>query len=188
MSPEPLPKADPMAVFQRIWYRLALLFFATWLAVFWFVMGPGNPWYAVAVVWGTCSLEPAIPPAFMQRVPRQWLRVPAGERALHRIAGVEVFGRLLDVSRWNRLIEPMRGFSGKRSGLQSLEQHARFGAIAHGICFAIHVLLAVAALFGKRPWSGAIWMLAPGIIVHLYPVLLQRSMMLRLQPLLNHQR
>lgn len=186
MSPAPPPKANPMAVFQSVWYRLALLFFAAYLTGFWFIMGPGNPWYSVAVAWGTCSIEPAIPPSLMRRVPRQWLRVPAGERVLHRIAGIGVFGWLLDVSRWNRLIRPMRGFTGKRSGLQSLEEHARFGAIAHGICFAIHVLLAVLALFGKRPGSAALWMLAPGVILHLYPVLLQRSMMLRLQPLLNH--
>jgi len=185
MSPEPPPKANPMAVFQTVWYRLGLLFLVAYLALFWFVMGPGNPWYALAVVWGTCSLGPAIPASLMRRVPRQWLRVPAGERVLHRIAGVGVFGWLLHVSRWNRFIEPMRRFTGKRSGLQSLEQHARFGAIAHGICFAIHMLLAVLALFGRRPWTAALWMLAPGVLVHLYPVLLQRSMLLRLQPLLD---
>jgi hypothetical protein len=174
-----------MAVFQRAWYRLALLLFAVYLTVLWFVMGPGNPWYAISVAWGTCSLEPAITATFMRRVPRQWLRVPAGERILHRIAGIGVFGWLLDVSRWNRLIKPMRGFSGKKSGLQSLEEHARFGAIAHSICFAIHVLLAILALTGKRPWSAALWMLALGVVLHLYPVLLQRSMLLRLQPLLD---
>jgi len=43
----------------------------------------------------------------------------------------------------------------------SLAQHARAGAIAHGICFAIHV-------------------------VYFYPVLLQRSILLRLQPLLDN--
>jgi Glycosyl-4,4'-diaponeurosporenoate acyltransferase len=111
--------------------------------------------------------------------------VPAGERVLHRIVGVGIFGWLLNVSGWNHLIEPMRGFSGKRAGLLSLEQHARAGAIAHGICFAIHVILAVLALFSRHPWSAALWMLVPGVIVHLYPVLLQRSIMLRIQPLLD---
>ncbi|HEY2351667.1 MAG TPA: hypothetical protein VGH83_04100, partial [Candidatus Acidoferrum sp.] len=90
----------------------------------------------------------------MRRVPRQWFRVPTGERVLHRIVGVGIFDWLLDVSGWNRLIRRMRGFSGK-AGLLSLEQQARAGAIAHGICFAIHVLLAVLALFSRHPWSGA---------------------------------
>ena len=61
----------------------------------------------------------------------------------------------------------------------------RFTASAHGTGFAIHVVLAVLALFTKRPWSAALWMLLPGVVVHLYPVLLQRSIMLRLQPLLD---
>ena len=55
---------------------------------------------------------------------------------------------------------------------------------AHGACFAIHVLLAAAALFTGHLW-GALWILLPGVVVHLYPVLLQRSIMLRLQPLLD---
>jgi hypothetical protein len=100
--------------------------------------------------------------------------------------GVGVFGWLLDVSGWNRhVLEPLRGFSGKRAGLLSLEQSLRGAAVSHGICFAIHVLLALLALFSRHPWSAALWMLLPGAVVHLYPVLLQRSIMLRLQPLLD---
>ena len=188
MSGEPSPKANPMdAVFQSVWYRLILLFFAVYLTVFWFVLGPSSPWYAVMVVWGTCSLVPAVPaPAVVRRVPRPWFRVPAGERVLHRVVGVGVFAWLLDVSGWNRhVLEPLRGFSGKRARLLSLEQSARAGAVSHGTCFAIHVLLAALALFSRHPWSGALWMLLPGVVVHLYPVLLQRSIMLRLQPLLD---
>ena len=145
----------------------------------------------VGVVGATFTLGPAVAAPVMRRVPRQWFRVPAGERVLHRILGVGIFGWLLDVSGWNRLVaEPMRGFSGKRAGLPSLEQGVRANVSAHGICFAIHVLLAVLALFSRHPfsrqaWSGALWMLLPGVVVHLYPVLLQRSMMLRLQPLLD---
>ena len=186
MGAKPSPKANPMAAFQSAWYRLALLFFATYLTVFWFVAGPGNPWYALMVLWGTCSLVAAVPDAVTRRVPRQWFRVPAGERVLHRIAGVGIFGWLLHVSGWNRRVpEPLRGFSGKRAGVASLEQAARAGAIGHGICFAIHAILAVLALFSRHPLRGALWMLLPGVVVHLYPVLLQRSLMLRLQPLLD---
>ena len=184
-----------MDAFQSVWYRLGLLFFAVYLTVLWFVLGPGNPhvsggtpaWpYAVSVLWGTMSLAPAVPPSIMRRVPRQWFRVHTGERILHRIVGVGIFSWLLDVSGWNRhVLEPLRGFSGKRADLLSLEQSARASAIAHGICFAIHVLLAVLALFSSHPRRSALWMLLPGVVVHLYPVLLQRSIMLRLQPLLD---
>jgi hypothetical protein len=175
-----------MGAFQSVWYRLALLFYALYLAVFWFVLGPSNPWYALMVVWGTCSLVAAVPAPVMRHVPRQWFRVPARERVIHRILGVGIFGWLLDVSGWNRHVPgPIRGFSGKRAGLPSLEQSVRSSVIGHGTCFAIHVLLAVLALFSRHPWSGALWMLLPGVVVHLYPVLVQRSIMLRLQPLLD---
>ena len=148
--------------------------------------GRDNPWYAVGVVGGTFALGPAVAAPVMRRVPRQWFRVPTGERGLHRILGVGILGWLLDVSGWTRKVaEPMRGFSGKRAGLPSLEQGVRGNVSAHGACFAIHVLLAVLALFSRRPWSAALWMLLPGVVVHLYPVLLQRSIMLRLQPLLD---
>ena len=196
MSAKPSPKAKVFDVlFQSPWFRLGyLLFWAIYIAVFWFLLGPASkvagvttPLYAVSVAWGTCALGVAVPgPAVMQRVPRQWFRVPVGERVLHRFVGVGAFGWLLDVSGWNRhVLEPQRGFSGKKAGLLSLEQSVRAAAVAHGTCFAIHVLLATLALFSRHPWSAALWMLLPGVVVHLYPVLLQRSIMLRLQPLLD---
>ncbi|HEY1463350.1 MAG TPA: hypothetical protein VGF44_08025 [Terriglobales bacterium] len=181
--------------FQSIWFRLIyLLFLAIYISVLWFVLGPASkvawattPWYAVSVACGTFGLVIAVPTApVLRAVPRQWFRVPSVERILHRIVGVGIFGWLLDVSGWNRrVLEPLRGFSGKRVGLLSLEQSLRAAVVSHGICFAIHVLLAVLALFSRHPWSAALWMLLPGVIVHLYPVLLQRSILLRLQPLLN---
>jgi hypothetical protein len=186
VSSEPSLKANPSDVFQSAWYRLVLLFFATYLTVLWFILGPSNPWYAMSVVAWTFGLGPAVADPVMRRVSRQWFRVPAGERKLHRIVGVGFFGWLLGVSGWNRRVaEPMRGFSGKRAGLATLEQGIRANVSAHGLCFAIHGLLAVLALFTRHPWSGALWMLLPGVIIHLYPVLLQRSIMLRLQPLLD---
>ena len=175
-----------MNAFQSVWYRLVLLFCAVYLTVLWFVLGPSSPWYAVGAVGGTFALGPAVGAAVVRRVPRQWFRVPTWERVLHRIVGVGIFGWLLDASGWNRRVaERMRGFSGKRAGLSSLEQSVRSNVSAHGTCFAIHVLLAVLALFSRHPWSAALWMLLPGVVVHLYPVLLQRSIMLRLQPLLD---
>jgi hypothetical protein len=173
-------------VFQSVWYRLVLLFSAVYQTVFWFVLGPSNPVYAVGMVGTTFALGPALAAAVVRRVPRQWFRVLPRERVLHRIFGVELFAWFLDFSRWNRIVaEPMRGFSGLRAGLPSLEQSIRGNISAHGTCFTIHALLAVLALFGRHPTSGALWMLLPGVVVHLYPVLLQRSLLLRLQPLLD---
>jgi heme/copper-type cytochrome/quinol oxidase subunit 2 len=35
----PSPKANPADVFQTVWYRLVLLFYAVYLIVIWFVLG-----------------------------------------------------------------------------------------------------------------------------------------------------
>ena len=47
VSNEPSPKANPMGVFQSVWFRLFLLFMALNTAVVWFVLGPSNPWCAL---------------------------------------------------------------------------------------------------------------------------------------------
>lgn len=177
--------ANPLDAFQRVWYRLALLLMAVFLTVSWSVLGPSNPFYALMLAWGTSSLQPTLAGPLTRRLPRHSFRVPDGERVLHRVLGVELFWRFLDVIGWNRLITQMRAFPGTKAGLVSLEQQARSGAIAHAICFAIHVVLAVCALFAAHPWSGALWMLLPAVIPHFYPVLMQRSIQLRLQPLLD---
>jgi len=175
-----------MDAFRSVWYRLAVLFLAAYLTVLWFVLGPSNPLYALTLAWGTSSLQPILAGPLTRPLPRQWFRVPDGERVLHRVLGVGLFWRLLDVIGWNRLVTRMRAFSGTKAGLVSLEQSARAGAIAHCICFAIHVVLAFFALSTKHPWSGALWMLLPAVIPHVYPVLLQRSILLRLQTLLDN--
>src|SRR5690349_17054569 len=109
-----------MGAFQSVWYRLALLFIAVYLTVFWFVLGPSSPLYALMLAWGTSSLQPALAGPLMPRLPREWFRVPERERVLHRVLGVALFWCLLDVTGWNRLITRMRAFSGTKAGLVSL--------------------------------------------------------------------
>lgn len=186
MNATPHPRAKDLSVFQSLWYRLLLLFFVPYLTVLWFVLGPADPGYAVNVAAVTFGLGPAIADPIARRVPPRWFRVPVGERVVHRILGVATFDSLLDLSGWNRRVaEPMRGFSGKQSGLAALAYAVRANICAHGTCFVIHLILAVIALFGSSSWRGALWMLLPAVPVHLYPVLLQRSILLRLQPLLD---
>jgi len=186
VSTESPPKANPWDVFQSLWYRLVLLFVVVDNIVFWFILGPSNPWYAAGVIGGTFALGPAVADPVLRRVPCQWFRVPAGERVIHHMLGVQIFAWLLDHSGWNRVVaKPMRGFDGTRGGLLALDRSVRANASAHGSCFAIHAVLSVLALFSRHPWSGALWMLLPGVVVHLYPLLLQRSILLRLQPLLE---
>ena len=162
-----------------------MLLWGGMLVLLWFALGPSHPYYALLVVGWTWLLGPGVARPVMRRLPRRWFRVPAGERVLHRVLGVGIFGWLLERSGWNRLLaEPMRGFDGSRAGLLSLERSVRGAASAHGTSFAVHILLAAVALFTGHPW-GALLIVLPGVVLHLYPVLLQRSIMLRLQPLLD---
>jgi hypothetical protein len=168
-------------------YWIVILFMAGVLIICWFDddVGPGHPVFAMLLVTWTFILGPGVAIPVLLRVPPNWLRVRAGERVLHRALGVEMFGWLLDRSGYNRrFVYPMWEFPATRAGLPFRAQAARGGSVAHGTCFAIHVLLAAVALFTGYT-SGALWILLPGVVVHLYPVLLQRSIMLRLQPLLD---
>jgi hypothetical protein len=174
----------------RLAYWTGMLFMAGVLIVCWFDadVGPDHPVFATLLVGWTLMLGPGVAVPVIVRLPRHWFRIPAGERVVHRALGVGIFGWLLERSGYNRLVaDPIRGFDGTRAGLPPLSLSVRGGATAHGACFAIHALLAAVALFAGHPW-GALWILLPGVVVHLYPVLLQRSIMLRLQPLLDKSR
>lgn len=175
----------------RLRYWIVTIAFAGLVGFLWFLdeVGPGHPAFALLLTAWTHLLTPvlAVPAVvFMTRhVPARWFRVPVRERLLHRAVGVGVFGWILERSGYNRqVVDPLRRFRGTRSGLRSLESSAQGGAIAHGTAFSIHLSFAVGAFLGGYR-MGALWILLPGVVFHLYPVLLQRSIMLRIQPLLD---
>lgn len=171
-----------MNSFQSLWYRLFVLLSFGNLILVWYGLGPDRPIFLLAVSGFTWVLGPTIPPGFL---PHHWFRVPPEERLLHRMLGVGIFHWLLDQSGWNRhIVDPLRRFSGTRAGLPALEHSIRAGAGSHGICFVIHMVVSATVFFAGHWWS-ALWVLLAGVPIHFYPLLLQRSLMLRLQPLLD---
>jgi hypothetical protein len=155
----------------------------------WFTTGPGNLAFAIQVIGWTFVLDPVLIDFMEPFIPDSWFHVPKGERVIHRLLGVSIFSRLLELSGWNKVIvRPIlkrEGYRpGTKAGLAARANSARRGGGAHAICFALHVLLAAATFFAGYP-SNALWVLLPGVVVHLYPTLLQRSILLRLQPLLE---
>jgi glycosyl-4,4'-diaponeurosporenoate acyltransferase len=165
-------------------YWSGMLIWLVVLIVWWFARGPGHPAVALIVTVWTVVLTPGVAVPVLRRLPPRWCSVPAGERILHRVLGVWIFGWLLERSGWNRRNAYITWGTITRTRLRERALAARGGGGAHGACFAIHILLAALALLTGHPW-GALWILLPGVVVHLYPVLLQRSIMLRLQPLLD---
>lgn len=179
---------------QRRWLgngttnAIGTLIMAGTLIVCWLARGPDHPIFGLLVAAWTLVLGTVLAIPVMLRLPAAWFRVPAGEHVLHRMLGVSAFGSLLDRSGWNRRVAiPMRGFNGTKATLRSLELSLRAGASGHGACFAIHLLLAAFAFFTGHGW-GALWIVLGGVVFHLYPMLLQRSIMLRLQPVLDKSR
>lgn len=157
------------------------------LAFLWLKSGPDSPFYGLLVAAWTLNLGLVVTP-LARRLPAGWFHVPAAERTIHRWLGVAAFGRLLDLSGWNRHVAvPWRAVGARRADLPRLHLAMRMTAGSHGIAFLVHVLLATLA-FSLGQGAGALWILLSGIAAHLYPVLLQRSLMFRLQPLLNASR
>ena len=115
------------------------------------------------------------------RLPQyDWLRVRGREVQLYRAFGVRLFARLLEAIGWNRLLARERGFDGGRGGLKDLDQHTHRSEISHIICLIITIMLSLAAL-ATGSWAGAIWLIALGVPLHLYPALLQRLIRARIQ-------
>ncbi|MFE7629028.1 hypothetical protein [Kocuria sp. NPDC057446] len=148
----------------------------------WAVIGPTGFTFA----WVTHVLLMAwvsvLSGAWTRALEHPWFRVAAWERAVHEAVGVRAYGRVLDATGWNRVIERTRGFDGTRAGLPALDQHTRRSEGGHLLCVLIAVLLAGAAA-GTGAWSGAGWLVGLGIVLHLYPALLQRLLRLRIQAL-----
>ena len=102
-----------------------------------------------------------------------WFQVRAGEPAVYRRLGVVLFLRLLRRIGWERAQRGTRSFDGTRSALTGLERDTRRSELAHLVLAAIGtVLVAVAVAFAA--WDAAAWLLAVNILLHGYPVLLQR--------------
>ena len=166
-------------------YWGSMLLYGGVLILLWVERGPDNPIYALMLAAWTFILTPGVAIPVMRRVPRRWHHVPRGERTLHRMLGVDAFGRMLSRSGYNRrFVHSNWRFTINRAGLPLRAQAARGGAAAHGACFLIHVALTVLALVAGYRW-GALWLLMPGIVIHFYPVMLQRAIMLRLQRLMT---
>jgi hypothetical protein len=164
-------------------YWSGVLVSAAVLMFLWFHVKPG-PIYALLLTMWTFLLGPGIAVPVMLRLPPRWFHVSEGERFVHRMFGLDVFEWLLARSGYNRrVVHPQWSFSINRAGLPSRALAARGGASAHGASFVVHIVLAALTLLRGYPW-GAAWILLPGVVLHLYPVLLQRAILLRLQPLL----
>ncbi|MGW4498279.1 glycosyl-4,4'-diaponeurosporenoate acyltransferase CrtO family protein [Micromonospora sp. NPDC004336] len=102
------------------------------------------------------------------------------EPALHRRLGVWWYARLLRRLGWERVVRGQRSFDGSRSGLAALARDTRRSEFAHLVLASIGLGLAGAALLsGARGAAG--WLAVLTVLLHVYPVLLQRAVRARVE-------
>lgn len=104
-----------------------------------------------------------------------WFRVRAWEAATYRLLGVRAFGRALGAIGWNRVIDEVRAEAGASADPVVLDQQSRRSEAGHLGCLVASVALAAAALAVGEP-AGAAWVAGLGVVLHLYPVMLQRRL------------
>jgi hypothetical protein len=103
-----------------------------------------------------------------------WFRVRAWEPRAYRLIGVHAYRSLLRIVGWDRLNRRSRPFDGTRASLPALDRATRVSELAHLILAAIGTVLVVVAV-AFQAWQGAAWLLALNVLLHVYPVLLQRT-------------
>lgn len=108
-----------------------------------------------------------------------WYTVRAWEPRAYRLMGVGLFFRFLQVSGWERLNRRSRPFDGTRASLAALDRATRSSELAHLILAGIGTALAAAAA-GFDAWRATGWLLALNVVLHVYPVLLQRTVRFRI--------
>lgn len=145
----------------------------------WHAIGPRHPAFALVVSMLSFGLVPFVGDALAPRVPR-WLReAPQRERVLHRALFVPQIGRALDAIGWNAFVGRPRGAGGTREALRGIERSTRGNLAAHGTGLAVHLLAAIASAVAGAPGVAAL-VLATAVPLHLYPILIQRAVRLRL--------
>lgn len=150
------------------------------VAAAWLFIGPTGFSFAwvthfVLMAWASSIVGPRV------RIPDLgWLWVRDWESRLYPALGVLLFGKLLDVIGWNRLVARGRGFNGTREGLRELDQHTRRSEVGHSLCLVVTVAMALGVL-STGAWQGAAWLVVLGLLLHLYPALLQRLLRARIQ-------
>jgi hypothetical protein len=158
------------------------LFVAAAVVAAWLLIGPTGfvfAWVAhfLLMFWASTAVACLTTP-----LNGAWFRVRDGEPQMYRRLGVHLFAKGLDIVGWNRMIARSRSFDGTRGGLVALDQDTRRSELGHLACLAVSLPLAILAA-GTGSAAGALWLTGLAILLHAYPVALQRAVRARIQRL-----
>lgn len=128
-------------------------------------------WWALYLLWAT-----PLP------LSGGWFRVRSWEAPLYRRLGIYAYRDLLRAVGWERLRREAQDFDGTRASLRPYERRTREAEFSHVLLSAINLILVlISSLRGQGDTAG--WLLATGLFLHIYPVMLQRTLRERLQRL-----
>lgn len=111
-----------------------------------------------------------------------WFRVRAWEPSLHRRLGAWWYMRLLRLVGWERMTRRTGAFDGTRASLAAFDRQTRQSEFGHLIIAVLVTALSVVAA-AAGAWDAAGWLSGLTVVLHVYPVLLQRAVRGRLQRL-----
>ncbi len=144
----------------------------------WFAIGPDHVVFAVAVQGGFLFMALLVGPVVVD-FRRSRYRVRAVEPRLYSLLGADAVRRVLDVVGWNRVIRQMRQSESAQSGLARFLRGTEQSETAHCLGFVATVLLALIAVAADH-LVGAVQVLALGVVLHSYPVMIQRLVRFRI--------
>jgi hypothetical protein len=149
----------------------------------WFAIGPDHVVYAVVVQGAFLLMALLIGPSLVD-VNRSRYKVRKFEALIYTLLGAEALRRVLDFGGWNRAIKQMRQEQGaashrRQSGRDRVLRGTEQSETGHFLGITATGALSLVAVLTSHP-VGALQILLVGVILHLYPVMIQRLVRSRL--------
>ncbi len=155
------------------------LFVGVGLAVTgWSAIGPDHVVYALVVQGGFFFMALLVGPV-LTGVARSRYRVAAFEPRLYTLLGAELVRRALGFIGWNRLVRQMRQPKDRSLDRRRLVSGTERSETGHLVGASATVLLAIVALAAAHP-QGAWQILLVGLLMHWYPIMIQRIVRYRI--------
>lgn len=150
------------------------------------LLGPHNPLLVVFLQvllmrWALVLLHDTRP-----ALTSSWFWVKPWEPGLYRRLGVYHFRELLRRVGWEAFRRAAQGFDGSRGSLSTFERMTREAEYSHLLLLLVCAVLLM-ALVAAHIWDTSVWLLGTSLVLHVYPVILQRTLRARLQRLKVHR-
>lgn len=104
-------------------------------------------------------------------LPESGFHVSDRANRVAKVLGADAFNRFLDLIRWNRVVSSMRPRLRERRPPTELFTSVQSSGVGHAWGAAVHVVAALVA--AASSWVAALWIIGLGLLLHVYPLLLQ---------------